>query len=91
LATRDTFFSLPAYPTYDVLDPTGAGDAFAGGFLGCLAREGSSPRNLRRALAYATVMGSFAVESFGMERLASVRPEEIEARFAELTKMTRLE
>ncbi len=84
-----TVFFAPGYPLEQVHDPTGAGDTFAGGFLGHLARSGElSEANLRRALVYGSVMASFAVEEFGLKRLLRVTPEEIEARFREFKSMT---
>ncbi len=85
---RRIFFA-PAFPLEEVHDPTGAGDSFAGGFMGYLAREGNcSEEHLRRALIYGSVMASFAVESFGLERLLTVDPREIEERFREFKAMT---
>ncbi len=75
-------FRAPALPLEEVVDPTGAGDSFAGGFYGYVAsQEEFTPEVFRRALFYGGVMGSFAVERFGTERLASVRKDEIEERF----------
>ena len=87
LATRDFIFQVPAYLTEHVLDPTGAGDSFAGGFLGSLARAGITPKGLRRALVYGSVMGSLAVESFGTERLAKATSTDIEDRYKGLLSM----
>jgi sugar/nucleoside kinase (ribokinase family) len=82
-------FATPAYPLEEVFDPTGAGDSFAGGFLGNLARSGDhSERGLRRAIVYGSVVASFTVEDFGVKRLASVRPAEIEERFQSFAKLT---
>ncbi|MGH9374850.1 MAG: PfkB family carbohydrate kinase [Terriglobia bacterium] len=82
-------FFAPAFPLEEVHDPTGAGDSFAGGFMGYLARERDfSEENLRRALVYGSVMASFAVEKFGLERLLTVKPREIEERFREFKAMT---
>jgi sugar/nucleoside kinase (ribokinase family) len=82
-------FFAPAYPLEQVHDPTGAGDTFAGGFMGYLAREGELfERNLRRALVYGSVMASFSVEEFGLSRLLRVKPEEIEERFKQFKAMT---
>ncbi len=68
-----SIFATPAYPLEEVFDPTGAGDSFAGGFLGQLARSGDhSERGLRRAIVYGSVVASFTVEDFGVKRLASV-------------------
>ena len=87
LATRDFQFSSPAYPTERVVDPTGAGDSFAGGVLAYLAKHGNDAGALRRAILYGTVMGSFAVEEFGTQRLQKVTPEEVEARARSLVQM----
>jgi cytidine kinase len=91
LFTRDGYFALPAYPTPDVVDPTGAGDTFAGGFMGYLAahpEEEVDAALLRRAMAYGTVLASFNVEAFGAERMLSLSREEIAARVAELHRST---
>lgn len=90
IATKDIVFSLPAYPTKDVVDPTGAGDSFAGGFLGYLAQNGTSNANLKRALVYATVMGSFACEGFGTSRLEVLTRKEIDERANRLISMISL-
>ncbi len=93
LFTEDSFFALPGYPLEDVRDPTGAGDSFAGGFLGYLdSHEGElDEASLRRAMGYGTVLASFNVEDFGTERVAGLSRGEIDARFAELHAMTRFE
>jgi sugar/nucleoside kinase (ribokinase family) len=92
LFTGDGFFALPGLPLEDVRDPTGAGDSFAGGFLGYLDSHGPEPTRdaLRRAMAYGTVLASFNVEEFGTERVAALERDEIDARFAELRAMTHL-
>jgi sugar/nucleoside kinase (ribokinase family) len=80
-------YALPAYPTDQVVDPTGAGDSFAGGFMGFLANCGSlSLWNMKRAIAYGTVTASFTVEKFGLDGIASVSREELERRFEELVQ-----
>jgi len=82
-------FSVPAYPLEEVHDPTGAGDSFAGGFMGYLAGVGrSSEADLRRAMVYGSVMGSFTVERFGLERLRRVTRKEIHARARHFQKLT---
>jgi sugar/nucleoside kinase (ribokinase family) len=96
LFTPTAFFALPGLPLEDVRDPTGAGDSFAGGFLGYLdgdaARDGDGlvldDPTLRRAMAHGTVLASFNVEDFGTERVARLEREEIDARLAELRSMT---
>jgi sugar/nucleoside kinase (ribokinase family) len=92
LITKDSFFSLPAYPLEDVHDPTGAGDTFAGGFVGYVAKHIDEPLSddlLRRAMAYGTALASFNVEEFGTERVARLRKEEITERVADLSAITR--
>ena len=85
----DAIFFAPGYPLEEVHDPTGAGDTFAGGFMGYLAREGAvTDRSLRRALVYGSVMASFAVEKFGLGRLLELSTADIEARFNEFKNMT---
>ncbi|HYK82955.1 MAG TPA: PfkB family carbohydrate kinase [Gemmatimonadales bacterium] len=81
LVNSDTTFKVPAYPLQEVFDPTGAGDAFAGGFMAYLAStDNVSPPNLRRAMVYGAAMGSFAVEAFGIEGLADVTVADVRAR-----------
>jgi sugar/nucleoside kinase (ribokinase family) len=91
LITRDSFFALPAYPLETVIDPTGAGDTFAGGFVGYIAANLDQPLSdelLRRAMAHATVLASFNVEEFGTERVVRLTRAEIDARLGELHAMT---
>jgi sugar/nucleoside kinase (ribokinase family) len=91
LVTRDGFFALPAYPLETVIDPTGAGDTFAGGLVGYIAahpREQVDEPLLRRAMAHATVLASFNVEEFGTERLERLEGPEIATRIEELHAMT---
>ncbi|HEV2176407.1 MAG TPA: PfkB family carbohydrate kinase [Terriglobia bacterium] len=89
LFQNGSIFFAPGYPLEQVHDPTGAGDTFAGGFMGHLARTGDlSEANLRRALVYGSVMASFAVEEFGLARLLRLTPQEIEGRFNEFKIMT---
>jgi sugar/nucleoside kinase (ribokinase family) len=91
LITRESFFALPAYPLETVIDPTGAGDTFAGGLVGYIAAhpgEELSDGLLRRAMAHATVLASFNVEEFGTERVARLTGREIVARIGELHAMT---
>ena len=90
LFTRDGYFALPAYPLETVMDPTGAGDSFAGGFLGYLASQDGADdeATLRRAMTYGSVLASFNVEEFGTERVARLTGEEIDARVGELARLT---
>jgi sugar/nucleoside kinase (ribokinase family) len=88
----DEAFAMPAFLIEDVRDPTGAGDSFAGGFLGFLDAEGSTGQAaLRRAMAYGTVLASFNVERFGTERVERLERDEVESRYAELCALTRIE
>jgi sugar/nucleoside kinase (ribokinase family) len=81
LVDRTTTFKVPAYPLQDVFDPTGAGDAFAGGFMAYLAAtDDVTAPNLRRAMVYGAAMGSFAVEAFGIQGLAHVTSADVRAR-----------
>lgn len=87
--TRDTIFAAPAYPLRSVFDPTGAGDTFAGGFLGALAQTGDlAPAAVRRALVMGTVLASFDVEAFSCDRLLSLTRDEIESRFLAFKQLT---
>ena len=90
--TGDAVFSLPGLPLEEVRDPTGAGDSFAGGFLGHLDGLGAEPGHgaLRQAMAYGTVLASFNVEDFGTERVARLERAEIDDRLAELRAITSL-
>ena len=85
-------FRAPAMPLADVVDPTGAGDSFAGGFFGYIASQPElTPAVFKKALFYGGVMGSFAVERFGTERLAQLDPKEIEERFETLRQLSHLD
>jgi sugar/nucleoside kinase (ribokinase family) len=91
LFTPDDVFSLPAYPLEHVVDPTGAGDTFAGGFVGYVAAQGGDDPGhdeLSRAMAYGTALASFNVEEFGVERVARLTAEEIAERVSDLHRMT---
>ena len=84
-----SIFATPAYPLEEVFDPTGAGDSFAGGFLGQLARSGDhSQRGIRRAIAYGSVVASFTVEDFGVKRLTNVSLSDIEERYQGFAQLT---
>ncbi|MBI2933508.1 MAG: sugar kinase [Planctomycetes bacterium] len=90
LFTSRFLFSIPAYPTETVVDPTGAGDAFAGGMLGSIARNGIADGSLKRSLVYGSVMGSLAVEAFGTQRLHEATADEVERRYRALQDMISL-
>jgi sugar/nucleoside kinase (ribokinase family) len=92
LFTKGGFFSVPAYPLEGVFDPTGAGDTFAGGFMGYLAsHEEISDDVLRRAMIYGSVMASFNVAEFGTERVDALDYPEINQRFRDFKRMTHFE
>ncbi|MDQ2840136.1 MAG: PfkB family carbohydrate kinase [Acidobacteriota bacterium] len=95
LFRRDTLFMVPGYLLEDVFDPTGAGDCFAGGFVGYLAGRNFDLRNgnfdlheLHRAVIYGSVMGSFCCEQFGVERFQTLTRQEIDGRFDEFRRFT---
>jgi len=91
LATREGLFPFPAYPLAEVADPTGAGDTFAAGFMGYLAKTGKSDINtLRRATVYGTVMASYTCEGISLNRLSKVTDEDIEKRAADFAEMLRI-
>ncbi len=93
LFTPDGQFALPAFPLRDVVDPTGAGDSFAGGFVGYVAAAGGDATHevLVNAMAYGTALASFNVQAFGTERMPRLTPAEIEDRVATLERITRFE
>jgi sugar/nucleoside kinase (ribokinase family) len=87
--SRDEVYSQPAYPLAQLLDPTGAGDSFAGGMLGYLSQQPQlSEASWRQALAVGTVMASFCLEGFSIDRLASIDAGEIETRLADLPRVS---
>ncbi len=87
--TPHSHFSAPAYPLEEVNDPTGAGDSFAGGFMGYLVRQGKiDDVSIRRAIVYGSVLASFSVESFGVARLVRLSQDEINARYKEFLEIT---
>lgn len=86
--TKSSIFYAPAYPLESVFDPTGAGDSFAGGFMGWLARTGDlSEANMRRAVIVGSAMGSFVVEGFSLQRLLEVSREDIERRVGDFHQL----
>ncbi|HEV8672539.1 MAG TPA: PfkB family carbohydrate kinase [Methylomirabilota bacterium] len=92
MVSEGRFFFAPAFPLDSVYDPTGAGDTFAGGFMGCVARAGRvDEATLRRAIVYGSVMASFTVEDFSLNRLLRLTSEEIEARYRTFQEMMRFE
>ena len=89
LFTPDSYFAIPAYPLESVFDPTGAGDTFAGGFMGYLASQKEITEDaMRRAMIYGSVMASFNVEKFGTERVDALEYNEINQRFRDFKRMT---
>ena len=92
LFTGDHVFGAPAYPLEEVRDPTGAGDTFAGGFLGYLAATGNrSPAAMRQAIIFGSVMASFTVEAFSLDRLKNLDYKEIEERFRSFKLLTQFD
>ena len=92
LFTPESVFFAPGYPLEEVFDPTGAGDSFAGGLMGYLARSGRMDDNdLRRAVVYGSVMGSFAVERFSIDRFRDLTLDEIDTRMRHFREMTTFE
>ncbi len=92
LFTEDYQFIVPAFPLEDVLDPTGAGDTFAGGFMGYLASSGGmDPASLKKAMVYGTVSASFTCERFSVEGLVKLSRREITGRYNTLSDMTRFD
>ncbi len=90
--TQEEIFFAPAYPLEEVFDPTGAGDSFAGGFMGYLARaDDFSDATLRRAVVYGSAMGSFAVEKFSIDRLLEVEPRDIADRVRDFHRLVSFE
>jgi sugar/nucleoside kinase (ribokinase family) len=90
--TETSYFAIPAYPLEEVFDPTGAGDTFAGGFMGYVAAaDATDEATMRRAIIYGSVMASFNVEQFSCDRMRTLTHEEINARFQELRAITHFE
>ncbi len=87
---HDEYFYCPAYPVSSVVDPTGAGDTFAGAFMGYLAKAGTlSSANLRRAVVFGSALASFCVEDFSIRRIKDLQKQEIQQRILTLQRMTR--
>jgi len=85
----DSVFAVPAFPLEQVFDPTGAGDTFAGGFMGELARSGdTSEAGVRRAIVYGSVLASFVVEDFGLSRLRTLTVDAVEHRYRQFVSLT---
>ena len=92
MLTSDRVFAIPAYPLETVFDPTGAGDTFAGGFLGYLAStKAMNESDYRRAIIYGSVLASYNVESFSLDRLKALTTEDIDRRFKEFRELTTFE
>ena len=92
LFTPENYFAIPAYPLESVFDPTGAGDTFAGGFMGYLSsQEMLDEAAMRRAMIFGSVMASFNVEEFGTNRVRRLTHQEINERFKAFKKMTHFE
>ncbi len=94
LITEEGFFALPAFPMEAVVDPTGAGDSFAGGLVGYVAAQPEQEVDhalLCRAMAYGTAIASYNVQEFGTERVARLEPDEVSGRVADLQRMTRFD
>jgi sugar/nucleoside kinase (ribokinase family) len=92
MITDEGFFGLPAFPLETVIDPTGAGDCFAGGFMGYIAAHPDAELDhhlLRRAMAYGTALASFNVEAFGVERMLTLTGDEVSERVSELQRITK--
>jgi sugar/nucleoside kinase (ribokinase family) len=87
--TPDSVFAAPAYPLEEVFDPTGAGDTFAGGFMGYLASTGNmTEEGIRQAIVFGSVMASFNVEDFSLDRMKRLDYREIEARYRSFKSLT---
>jgi sugar/nucleoside kinase (ribokinase family) len=92
MMTSDHIFAAPAYPLEAVFDPTGAGDSFAGGMIGYLARQGSlDNRSLRQAIIFGSVVASFTVEKFSLDRLREISRDDLESRYREFRSLTEFE
>jgi sugar/nucleoside kinase (ribokinase family) len=86
----DTVFPAPAYPMEEIVDPTGAGDSFAGGFIGHIAKQNNTDINtMKEAVIYGNVMGAFAVEDFGVQKLLAVTKEDVQNRYQTYRNMVK--
>jgi sugar/nucleoside kinase (ribokinase family) len=91
-ATREDRFFTPAFPIVDITDPTGAGDSFAGGFMGSLARHGDySEMGFRKSMLFGSAMGSITVENFSLDSYIDLKPETIEKRYNQIKRMVTVE
>jgi sugar/nucleoside kinase (ribokinase family) len=92
MVTQDSIFAIPAYPKEEVCDPTGAGDSFAGGFMGYAAQAGTlDEMTYRKAVVYGSIMASFTIESFSLDRLRELTREEVEGRYQKFIEITRFQ
>ncbi|MBD3155504.1 MAG: sugar kinase [Candidatus Aenigmarchaeota archaeon] len=90
LVTDEIIFPTPAYPMEDIVDPTGAGDSFAGGFLGHISRKGKlDEKTLKESVVYGNVMGSFAVEDFSVDKFLTLKMEDIEERYHKFRELVK--
>ena len=90
--SESSTFGAPAFPLEEVYDPTGAGDSFAGGFVGYLAKKDRlDDMIIRKAIIYGSVMASFSVEAFSLSRLIKLTPAEIQGRYREYKRLTHFE
>ena len=88
MATKESRFFVPAFPILNITDPTGAGDSFAGGFMGSLAKSGDySEKGFRKSMLYGSAMGSLTVENFSVETYENLDPKRIEERYQALKEM----
>lgn len=93
LIHKDGLAALPAFPVEEVVDPTGAGDTFAGGMMAHLAKEPSADPSfeaVRRSMAHGTIIASFTIETFSLDRLASITPSDVQSRYNDYAAMIRL-
>jgi sugar/nucleoside kinase (ribokinase family) len=92
LVTKETVFTTPGYPVEEVFDPTGAGDAFAGGFIGCLAKTGDlSDDGMKRAVVYGSVLASYCIEDFSLAGLKDLTEDKLLARAQEFQRLSRVD